>query len=268
VEYDRLTCFFGFADEGYIWRDTFSEFDKRLLLISYTLNFRFSHSTPQQLLFCREPSVGVACISPRTNFTSFFSLATGEQFVQGVSSKTKMSLSYPTSGTIDGRPLLQLRNYAVFAGLHPLPLPAQKWMSLYAKMGITPNVSSISLADEEQSISVPIDLSIPKIEHMMYYDPDVSIVLLFDPDPDDAAAPVINDLGAGANQTAVIIAVVVVIIVVVAAVLLFAKFVFPYLRARTAEAVELEEEATQPVVETDMHRSGSSWKMGAAPNST
>eukprot|EP01122_Echinamoeba_exundans_P016556 TRINITY_DN842_c0_g1_i4.p1 TRINITY_DN842_c0_g1~~TRINITY_DN842_c0_g1_i4.p1 ORF type:complete len:278 (-),score=42.23 TRINITY_DN842_c0_g1_i4:698-1531(-) len=256
----KIKFSFAVFNEGYVWRDNVSAFDTRLLFISYTMNFRFSHSAPQNLFFCKEPSAGAACSSPLANLTSVYNLVTGEQFIQGASNKTRMTLSYPVEGTIDGRPLLFLRNYAVFVGVHPLPLPVYKWLNVYANRGLEPPVSGIDLAEEEQTIAIPIDLSIPKIERSMYYDPDVSIVLLFDPDPDDAAAPVINDLGAGANQTAVIIAVVVVIVVVAAAVLLFAKFVFPYLRARTKGAVELEDEH-------DRQRSSSAWKRGAAPSS-
>jgi hypothetical protein len=172
---------------------------------------------------------GAYCTSPTANFSaSIYGLFSGQAEHGYIfqTTKTRMSLGFAMVGEIDGRILSGLRrNFNVVAQRSPWPLPSAAFMENYAALNRSFNYTKMPV--EEQVLIVPLQLEVPKILDRLYYDPDISITLLFDPNESPNLAP---ELGATTqNYTTVTIVVVVVLVVVIAlGILVFAKVVFPF----------------------------------------
>jgi hypothetical protein len=131
---------------------------------------------------------------------------------------------YDVNGTIDGVP-----TYAdtakIFVARFPAPLQSSRWLEIVRKAGFTLTVNN--LTEAEQSFAMLVEITVPEFREKLFFDPDVSITLLFD--PNDNLAPEATDDGVKATTpVALIVGLVVGIVVVIAAVTLLATVVFPY----------------------------------------
>lgn len=234
--------------------------------IPYVVNYRVSHSKPGDVLVCSNLT---ECHSDSASFVANYFLGTGEHLVVGTSKTVQMSLTFPSAGVIDGRPLVVMNNYAALIAEHPSPLPSSDFVEVYNRLGV-PVPFEGGLEDANQSFTLTIELVVPKIESKLVYDPDVSIRLLFVPD-DEALPPSGSDTSREANLTAVIVAAVVVPIVIALGILVFAKFIFPYVRRRrrsgspSMEQLENERPEPEDAESTQVKRTESSTWTSAKP---
>lgn len=221
-----------------MWKDNFTtNVDARLVTIPYTLDFKFAHSSRSDLIFCPiGGALGGTCTSSRMSLTAQYSFVTGVFDVTARTNATQMNLGFSTVGVIDDRDLDSRRNFAVFVRVFPIPLPIDAWISVYTPRSLPMPVDDLSLVDSEQSISLTVELTFPRIQRKLVYDPDVSIILLFNPEENST----FDDLDQQAATSGAVIAVAVVVpIVIVVAIILFAKFVFPYALSLASSSVFL-----------------------------
>lgn len=154
-------------------------------------------------------------------------------------STAEMSLSYPSDGIIDGRPLDPTQNLNIVVARHPLPLPNSGFLNLLSLAGQKIPFSG-NLAPDQQAFVFAVEIGVPVIKSYLFYDPDVSIRLLFVP-PDDLPPAASGDIdNTATNLTTIIIVSVVVPVVALIAIVVFARFVFPYLKARQESSAQLD----------------------------
>jgi hypothetical protein len=135
----------------------------------------------------------------------------------------QIDYKYYVNGSVDGVPIYA-NNASIFVPRLPFPLPSSRWLEANRIGGFTV-LSNFSNA--EQTFSAPIEVLVPEFQNVFYFDPDVSITLLFD--PNDNVAPEASDPGVIATTSVgLIVGLVVGGVVILAAVTLFATVVFPY----------------------------------------
>jgi hypothetical protein len=129
-------------------------------------------------------------------------------------------------GFVDGEPL-QGDNAAVFLARIPHPLPSALWLEKVKQAN--GSVIVPAMPESTQSVSIPIEISVIRFKKAVFYDPDISITLLFDPSQaDPSSAPQqAADIQAGVT-VGVIVAIVVVAVAVAIGLTVFAVVVFPY----------------------------------------
>jgi hypothetical protein len=207
------------------------------LLLNYKLQHSLESGPPTE---CPK---GVAlykqCLSSSASLFTAFDLISGEQIIGAKTFRTEMSLSYPLDGVIDGRILGGAANNMIVHGSRlPWPLPSAEWLTTYSVNNKTAPISYIPV--REQSLVVPLQVTVPRVISLLEYDPDVSITLLFDPEPTPPSEFVTPEV-----QVGLIIGVIVAVIVVIAVgIAVFAKVIFPYMQRRkeARAGVELDEQ--------------------------
>lgn len=180
-------------------------------------------------------------------------VATGDIILHTRTSKTETTSRFFISGTLDGK-ILSFEDAALSVGREFWPVPTASWLEAVGRAGHVPPITSIP--ESEQCLSAPVDISIPPFQSTFNFDPDVSIVLLFDPEAN--LAPEASDEAAATSATVIAIVIVVVVVVVVAAgVTVFATVIFPYLKRRKADeqSIPLEEK-----IDGSQQRESTSWK--------
>jgi hypothetical protein len=158
--------------------------------------------------------------------------------------KIALSYIYDTSAKIDGVDLvsaISLSLSRVFDGVTPFNALLD-----YRLLNQTAYFSPLIQQENAQSFSLLILSQVPRFRSEFYYDPDVSIQLLFGTDlpPEGATAPGTGTavLPDGINTVAVVVGVLVAIAVAVLGVTVFAKFVFPYMKLRMASRLKGHED--------------------------
>lgn len=137
--------------------------------------------------------------------------------------RTRVAFSFAMTATADGKDISST------AGVDgSLIFSSLGWLSWIIKALwnplVTPTLNIPAGEENSQFVVIPVQLATDKYNYTMFYDPDVSITLLFNPDqnsPDAADAAVV--FGAGA-----IAAVIAVPIVIIVGIVVFAKWIFPY----------------------------------------
>jgi hypothetical protein len=205
------------------------------------------------------------CSSNVSSLASAFDLNTGLFVLQSASERTQMTLAYPSEGMVDGRTLSGFdQNLYVVVGRIPYPLPSADVLEAYKLNGKNLTISNIP--EEQQTFMLPVVLAVPLFQHILFYDPDVSITLLFNPEdqpPNVATAPldtVSSDVKVGVVVGAVVGSVAAAALVV----LFFATIVFPYMRRRKESAKELQE-LEDPIASSVDQRASSVWKQSTKP---
>jgi hypothetical protein len=216
------------------------------------LNYKIQHSPETgPAADCRRGSLYFKeCKSPTAYIFTIFDLGSGQHVVSASSNRTEMTLSYPAEGLIDGRILGGVANNLIVHGARsPWPLPSADLLEAYSVNNETAPFTYIPAT--EQSLVIPLQLTVPRVMNRLDYDPDVSVSLLFDPDAGNpllpSASPLQEDIPKEV-QIGVVIAVVVAAVAAAAiSVALFAKVIFPFLekrkqalRARNVEEVDTE----------------------------
>eukprot|EP01122_Echinamoeba_exundans_P002176 TRINITY_DN12135_c0_g1_i1.p1 TRINITY_DN12135_c0_g1~~TRINITY_DN12135_c0_g1_i1.p1 ORF type:complete len:611 (-),score=83.87 TRINITY_DN12135_c0_g1_i1:285-2117(-) len=218
---------------------------RRVTTVSVFLifSFRISHSPTQgPALTCYKGNTGgSSCSSSVANLNSFYDFASGNSILIARTKTVEFRYAYSLIGTLDGVPLYS-NTSSIIAHRLPVPLPSSRWLEANRRAGFI--VQSNNMTDAEQSFCIPVELFMPPFQKKFYFDPDVSITLLFD--PNDNVAPEETDPGVqAAGSVGLIVGLIVVGVVVLASITLFATVIFPYLKRRNAKhnGVELEEAA-------------------------
>eukprot|EP01122_Echinamoeba_exundans_P006091 TRINITY_DN1647_c0_g1_i1.p1 TRINITY_DN1647_c0_g1~~TRINITY_DN1647_c0_g1_i1.p1 ORF type:complete len:487 (+),score=57.37 TRINITY_DN1647_c0_g1_i1:541-2001(+) len=240
----------------------------------YIFSFRLSHSPSQgDALACTKANAGgSSCFSSVSNLDQYFDFASGNTILVARTKTIEFRYAYGLVGTIDGAPLYSNSSFVNAARL-PVPLPSSRWLEANRRGGFI--VKSNNLTDEVQSFCVPVELAVPEFRDKFYFDPDVSITLLFDPEGNLAPEQTDTTVQA-ATSVGLIVGLVVAGVIVVASLTVFATVVFPYLRRRkwaTKDAVELEEESVAvppgvPEVHHQENRRESTWVRSRTPSQT
>jgi hypothetical protein len=209
------------------------------------------------------------CSSPTATLASAFDLASSTNIIIATTPRTEMVFSYPPDGYIDGRRLGgAIQNMDFHGARLPWPIPSTDWIEAQARNNVT--LSFANMTEAEQTFMFPIQLTTPKFDRILEYDPDVSITLLFN--PGDSLAPegrgpasqdpiLTTDIQAG-----VVVAIVLGALAAAGiAAFVFAKWVFPYMKQRNAskgKTQEIEtEETTRPA-----SKSTGGWTRSSKPS--
>lgn len=214
--------------------------------INSIFSFRITHSPAGSApLSCiRGALTGSSCSSPTVSVLSnadcafrillvlplhhayrlCLSVRTGDFVLTARTSTVEMVFRYIANGSIDGVPLYS-NTSGIFVGRLPVPLPSSRWLESAQRASYVPIFGNIP--DNEQSFTAPIELFIPIFQDKFVFDPDVSIVLLFDPQnslPPEEADPARESTAVGVIVAAVVVPTVLIIL----GVTLFVAVIFPY----------------------------------------
>lgn len=178
---------------------------------------------------------------------------TGEFEIEAKTNTIDMLFRYGLEAFADG-PVIRPR---VFISRQPYPLPSATWLAAWLLNNKAPMFPPIP--DSEQSFVFPMFMKVRQYDRLLQYDPEISLTLLFDPEP----LPPTSEISSAGISAGVIAAIVVVPLVMAAGVTVFALVVFPYLKQRRAAA-------NQPLPDLDATEgegergSGASWKAARA----
>eukprot|EP01122_Echinamoeba_exundans_P008554 TRINITY_DN2858_c0_g1_i4.p1 TRINITY_DN2858_c0_g1~~TRINITY_DN2858_c0_g1_i4.p1 ORF type:complete len:620 (-),score=49.46 TRINITY_DN2858_c0_g1_i4:210-2069(-) len=249
---------------GYEWiKDRMNATNDLDVSVSLCMNYRIQHSLPDgPYVDCTTPPAPTLlanCSGPIGSFKVEYSFASFSAVTSSRTNKTQLSYEYGLVGSLDNVPL-DGDNTGVFLARIPYPLPSALWLEKARLAG--GSLSLPTMPESNQSVAIPIEISTKRFQRALYYDPDISITLLFDPsDADPSASPQqLADIQVGITVGA-IIAIVVVIVVVAVGVTVGAVVVFPYWKSRQASNIPTDVELEGKNRETQ-----GSWKTARTPS--
>jgi hypothetical protein len=229
-------------DIGYVWKNVTGA---PFFILPVLSAFRAAHSPQGASLRCTSNPFSQTCVSRAGSKFSVAPDSTGSAAVTMTTNTTSFKFSYNgLNGTLDGRPFnflsnrIELKLTSIFA-----PLGRLEYVQLHEMVNL--GVDLPTGPDSDQVVYNILLGSVGLFNNSFFYDPEVTITLLFN--PEDALAP---EAGASQQDTniAVIVGVVVTIVVVLLGVTVFAFVIFPFLKRRQEER---ERQATEPIVSND-----------------
>jgi hypothetical protein len=187
-----------------------------------------------------ESSLKQFCSSSTSDLDLDYNILSGRASAN-VTRKGKISLrySYETQAAIDGASLTNAISVSVLKQLSGVVSTSQ--LTQYQYLNRSSDFNSLIQSEQNQSISLLLFASVPRFVNEFFYDPDVSIQLLFAPDlPPEADA-----LPPATNTVAVVVGVLVGVAVAILGATIFVKFVFPYMKRNQSSIQEIEGTAAE-----------------------